>query len=159
MFGVNGGETQFDNEKKRPDLVVLNDWSIGVTGAEGYCSETDLMETRHLLIIELKRGGSTLTRDNVTQATNYIHDFLGCKELTGNPIIKAYVVGEMIADNITTSSKLGENDRAHLIVATYGHLVNTAKRRLFRLRETLNERYEGVPGIELAKRSEKRPLF
>lgn len=159
LFGENAGNAAFDNKKKRPDLVVLSDWSMGVTGTESFNSDTNLLEVRQLLLIELKRGGSTLTRANVTQANDYVHDIMGCKELTGNPYIKAYVVGETIADNIVTSQKLGEPERAHVVVTTFGQLVNTARMRLFRLRDILHDRYDDIPGLELVKKSEQSPLF
>ena len=43
-------------------------------------------------------------------------------------------------------------------VSTYAQLVDTAEKRLFGLRQKLNDRYDDVPGMQLYK-MEPRKLF
>ncbi|KKK70120.1 hypothetical protein LCGC14_2927190, partial [marine sediment metagenome] len=140
----------------RPDLFLLSDSTASVTGAEQFNSDTDLVEMRRILIIELKRGGSSLSRNNRDQAVHYVEDFIGCKELTGTPHIFAFVVGETVSGKVVGRQQVGDN--GHVNVTTFAQLVDTANRRLFNLREKLTERYEGVTGVELAERLRQMEL-
>ena len=156
IFKVDPDEHVFENDKKRPDLFLFSDSTASVTGAEQFNPDTNLLEMRRILIVELKRGGSNLSRDNRDQAVHYVEDFIGCKELTGNPHIFAYVVGETVSGKVVGKHQVGDN--GHVYVTTFSQLVDTAKRRLFNLREKLTERYEGVTGVELAKKLKQMKL-
>ncbi|MCK5231035.1 MAG: hypothetical protein KAR13_12250, partial [Desulfobulbaceae bacterium] len=156
IFKVDPDEHTFENDKKRPDLFLLSDSTASVTGAEQFNTDTELLEMRRILIIELKRGGSNLSRGNRDQAVHYVEDFIGCKELTGNPHIYAYVVGETVSGKIIGKYQVGDN--GHVYVTTFSQLVDTAKRRLFNLREKLTERYEGVTGVELVEKLKQMDL-
>ncbi|GMQ78288.1 MAG: hypothetical protein BMS9Abin02_0789 [Anaerolineae bacterium] len=156
IFKIDSDENYFENDRKRPDLFLLSDSTASVTGAEQFNPDTDLVDMRRILIIELKRGGSSLSRDNRDQAVHYVEDFIGCKELTGNPHIFAFVVGETVSGKVVGKQKVGDN--GHVNVTTYAQLVDTAKRRLFNLREKLTERYAGVTGVELAKKLKQMEL-
>jgi hypothetical protein len=156
IFKVDSDGNTFENDRKRPDLFLLSDSTASVTGAEQFNPDTDLVEMRRILIIELKRGGSSLSRDNRDQAVHYVEDFIGCKELTGNPHIFAFVVGETVSGKVIGKQQVGDN--GHVNVTTYAQLVDTAQRRLFNLREKLTERYAGVTGVELAKKLKQMEL-
>jgi hypothetical protein len=102
----------------------------------------------HLLIVELKRGGFKIGREEFTQASNYVQDFLGSGHLAGTPRINAFVVGHEIDARVQKTMTLG--DRGHIGVYTYAELTSTASHRLFRLKERVTERYEGLSGVTLA---------
>ena len=150
IFKTSVEQDTFHNDRKRPDLFLLTESTAAVTGAEQFNAETNLVEMRRILIIELKRGGSSLSRENRDQAVHYVEDFLGCKELTGNPQIMAFVVGESISEKLASKQQVGDN--GHVCVTTFGQLVDTARRRLFSLREKLSDRYDGIDGIEVVER-------
>lgn len=156
LFKVLSNEEVFSNDRKRPDLVFLSGSTASVTGAEQFNHETNLVELRRILIIELKRGGSSLNRDNRDQAVHYVEDFLGCAELTGNPQIVAFVVGNSISEKLVYKQTVGDN--GYVFVTTFGQLVDTAKRRLFNLREKLSERYDGIDGIEIVEKLKQLEL-
>ncbi len=147
----------FNNVKNRPDLFILGDSTMSVTGTEAFNPETALVELDRILIIELKRGGSNLTRANRDQTVHYVEDFIGCRELTGNPYIFAFAVGGTISGKVVGQQKIGDNN-GQVCVTTYAQLVDTARRRLFNLREKLADRYEGVPGVVLAERLKQLEL-
>jgi len=156
IFKIDSDANTFENDQKRPDLFLLSDSTASVTGAEQFNSDTDLVEMRRILIIELKRGGSSLSRNNRDQAVHYVEDFIGCKELTGTPHIFAFVVGETVSGKVVGKQQVG--DTGHVNVTTFAQLVDTAKRRLFNLQEKLTERYEGVTGVELAEKLRQMEL-
>ena len=143
-------EVLFENDKVRPDLFVLGDSIGSVTGIEQFDLESKLTVIDRILIIELKRGGSNITRENRDQASHYVEDFIQCSELHNIHQITAFVVGHSISGSVVRTQRVGE--KGHLHVTTYSQLVDTARRRLFNLREKLRTRYEDVTGLELVEK-------
>ena len=136
------------NYKKRPDLICLPNSTIGVTGIEDIPSDLGLVKVRKLLLIELKKGGFKIKREERNQAQGYVEDLLS-SNLGVDCQITAYVVGDSIADNLTSPTKIGENGRGTLFVTTFDQLVDTAERRMFGLRQKIASRYDDVPGMDL----------
>lgn len=136
------------NYKKRPDLICLPDSTIGVTGIEDIPADLGLAKVRKLLLIELKKGGFKIKREERNQAQGYVEDLLS-SNLGVDCQITAYVVGDSIADNLTPLTKIGEGGRGALYVTTFDQLVDTAERRMFGLRQKIAARYDDVPGMEL----------
>lgn len=136
------------NYKKRPDLMCLPDSTIGVTGIEDIPADLGLAKVRKLLLIELKKGGFKIKREERNQAQGYVEDLLS-SNLGVDCQITAYVVGDSIADNLTPLTKIGEGGRGTLYVTTFDQLVDTAERRMFGLRQKIAARYDDVPGMEL----------
>lgn len=163
VFGKKIDKTQFMNHKKRPDLVILqNGSSLAVTSTVGFDKQSKLSVVQHVLIIELKRGGFQLGRDERNQAQGYIEDLLGCGSLIGNPYVDAFVVGETISDKLAPTVNIkdkADTERAELHITTYGQLVDTAEKRLFNLRKHLGDRYDDVPGMDLYNRSTAQNLL
>lgn len=67
IFKKRATETTFLNQRKRPDLLVLADSTISSVATE-QMDESGLSTMKHILLVELKRGDSEITRDNVNQA-------------------------------------------------------------------------------------------
>lgn len=139
------------NYKKRPDLICLPQSTMSVTGIEDIPSDLGLVKVRKLLLVELKKGGYKIKRDERNQAQGYVEDLLN-SNLGTDCQITAYVVGDSIADNLTFSTTVGEG-RGILYVTTYDQLVDTAERRMFGLREKIASRYDDIPGMELYAQS------
>ena len=114
------------------------------------------MAVEKILIIELKRGGFTIGKTERNQAQGYVDDFLHSGGLPANVKVFAFIVGDSI-ENI--SDKIDVGDNGHVKVITFASIVDTANRRLFRLRNTLNERYAKVSGIDLSKKVEQMNLL
>lgn len=133
------------NMKKRPDLVILSDnTTISLTGVEDFIGNEGISSTRKILLIELKKGGSNISRNERQQTMNYVEDL---QKLYGNEIqIIAFVVGKKI-DLITKDISVGTYGKVTAV--TYSQLVDTAERRMFGLRNKLCSMYDDVPGMEL----------
>ena len=154
VFKKKIGKEVFNNHKKRPDIVVLNDATASVTGTEVFDNDSGLSTVNKVLIIELKRGKFKLTRDERNQAQGYVEDFVNCGSLIGSPYIEAFVVGESFQEKIQPISTVkNENnvEMGKIRITTFGQLVDTAEKRLFGLRQKLSERYDDMPGMELFK--------
>ena len=146
IFGNDKYYTADANYKKRPDLICLPNSTVGVTGIPEIPSDIGISQVRHLLIIELKRGGFKIDRQERNQAQGYIEDLLH-SNLGNNCKVTGFVVGESIADNI--GHKLQIEDNGILHTTTYSQLVDTAELRMFGLRRVIADRYEDVPGMDL----------
>jgi len=155
VFGKRLPEGAFDNPRRRPDLVVLSDGSsLCAVGCEELAPDSDLVQFRRVLVVELKRGGFRVTRSEVDQATGYAEDLLNCGLIDGMPFVSAWVVGDSVDEHMERVRKIGATpEKARIEVATYGQLVRTASQRLFRLREELAQRYEGMDRQELLSRT------
>ena len=156
LFGRKPNFTKDIKITKRPDIVVLaDDSTISFTGTEDYAQESDLVEISKVLIIELKRGGFELKRDERNQVQGYVEDLYALGY--NNACITAFVVGDTIAAELRQSRKMEiKNDNgpdAKVFVTTFSQLVDTAEKRMFGLRNKLSSMYEDVPGMELYRQT------
>ncbi len=152
VFKKKIGKEVFNNYRKRPDIVVLNDSTASITGTEMFDNETGLSTVNKVLIIELKRGKFKLTREERNQAQGYVEDFVNCGSLIGTPYIEAFVVGESFSEKIQPISTVQNENKVEMgkiRITTFGQLVDTAEKRLFGLRQKLSERYDDIPGMDL----------
>jgi hypothetical protein len=150
VFGKRPVDASFRNPRKRADLIVLADATFSGVAAEVIDDSSGLSTLKDVLLIELKRGDSEISRENVNQACDYVEDLLNSGLLDGKPFFKAFVVGHRIHPKVQPVRQIGENPvLGRVQVTTYGQLVRSAEKRLFRIRERLSERYEGVTGNEL----------
>lgn len=152
VFKKKIGKEVFNNHRKRPDIVVLNNSTASVTGIENFDHDSNLSTLNKILIIELKRGGFNLTRDERNQAQGYVEDFMSCGNIIGNPYIEAFVIGESFSEKIqpiTTVINENKVEMGKIRISTFGQLVDTAEKRLFGLRQKLGDRYDDIPGMDL----------
>ena len=56
--------------------------------------------------------------------------------------------GSRVMDSNDDKKEIGK-----ITIATFSQLVDTAEQRLFRLRKTLSERYDDIPGMDLFQRA------
>ena len=146
----------FNNHRKRPDIVVLPNSTLSVTGTETFEGDSPLSTVNKILLIELKKGGSKLSRKERNQAIGYVEDFLGCGNIIGNPTIEAYVIGKTFSEKVESPTKVGSGERGRISICTFDQLVATAEKRLFGLRNKLSERYDDIPGMELFRQQAKQ---
>lgn len=160
IFGQSVEPGAFLNSTQRPDIVVLADATYSVVGTEGHDS-FDAMLTRiqHVLIIELKKGKSSIGRPEMTQADGYVQDFLQSGAMDGTPLIRAFVVGHQISSKTTKEKLISEDGvvRGKVVATTYGQLTRSASQRLFKLREKIPAKYEQVSGADLMARVMQTP--
>lgn len=150
----NFSDADFINPRKRPDLVVKGDSTYSITGTESY--ENELSSIDKILIVELKRGGFVLQRQERDQIQGYVEELLNSGSIPSNAKIFAFLVGHKIGN--ASDSKVCD-DRGKIKVMTFSGIVDTANRRLFRLRTTLSDRYEKISGIDLQAKTEQLNLL
>lgn len=133
----------FDNPRKRMDLLFLPDSTLSAVATEDIHDETKLATLRRVLLIELKKGGSKIGRDEMVQGEGYVEDILHCGLLDGSPFIDAFVVGRELKERTTAVKTIGAPAQGRVQAVTFGQLIRTANHRLFRIREAVQERYPG----------------
>jgi hypothetical protein len=160
IFGQSAEPGDFLNPTQRPDIVALADATFSIVGTEGYDSfDTMLTRIQNVLIIELKKGESSIGRPEMTQADGYVQDFLQSGAMDGTPLIRAFVVGHRISLKTTKEKLIVEEGvvRGKVVATTYGQLTRSASQRLFKLREKIPARYEQVSGADLMSRVMQLP--
>ncbi len=158
----NTSEAQFINEKNRPDVVILPDkTTCQLTGIESFDpADPTLTQMQHILLIELKKGGFELTRKEVNQADGYVQDIVASGAISGAPYISAWVVGEKVAAGVAKDKALrdGTRDYGRIRATTFGTLIDTANRRLLKLRDVLSDRYDNLSTDSLLDRVLAAPV-
>jgi hypothetical protein len=152
VFGKKIEKNAFNNNKKRPDIVVMGSSTFSITGTADFDNENGLSAIKKILIIELKRGGFKLGREERNQAVGYVEDFMNCGVLIGYPYINAFVVGESFSEKVQPIQSIENENKVEIgkvQICLFSQIVDSSERRLFNLRERLNERYADVTGIEL----------
>lgn len=147
LFKDNSHRNNSTNYKKRPDLICLPNSSISVTAIEDSSTDVSLVQIRKILLIELKKGGFKITRQESFQAQGYVED-LHASNLGQNCDIVAFVVGDSIDSNISRRNTVCEN-KGTIYLTTYDQLIDTAEKRMFNLRQKLASRYDDIPGMNL----------
>ena len=140
------------NYKKRPDIVSLADSTLAITGTEEFSNELELSTITKILIIELKKGGFKIMRQERDQVHGYAEDLIASFPQVR---VNAFIVGDSVGDNIQQRTTIG-NDVGRVYVSTYSQLIDTAEKRLFGLRNKLSSMYDDVPGMELYKQTQLR---
>ena len=128
----------FENPRKRPDLLFLAGSTISATGVEGWADGLTAIE--QILLLELKRGGSTIGRAEMNQAQEYVEELVSSGDIAGAPRIVAFVVGARVDNDKAlkrTIKDRNEVDRGVVTACTFDRLVSTAGQRLFRLRDVV----------------------
>jgi hypothetical protein len=160
VFGSRKADTTFKNPRRRPDLVILTDATLSLTGTASFNGTDHLASLRDVLLIELKKGHSTIGRDEMHQAEGYIEDLISNGALASRPYFHAYVVGHEIASATTRTKDLrgeGHEVFARIQATTYSQLTDTANRRLLNLKERIPSRYEEVSGYDLVQKIMGQP--
>ncbi|MGI4751849.1 MAG: ATP-binding protein [Janthinobacterium lividum] len=158
VFGKKIEKNIFNNNRKRPDIVVMGNSTFSITGTTDFDHENGLSAVKKILIIELKRGGFKLGREERNQAVGYVEDFMNCGILIGNPYINAFVVGETFSEKVQPIQSIENANKVEIgkvQICLFSQIVDSSERRLFNLRERLNERYADATGIELFNQQQR----
>lgn len=142
------------NPRKRPDIVCLKTSTLKAVCTDRADNDAGgVMKPDQILIIELKRGGFTIEAQEVSQAEHYVRQIKKSAVLHKSAEITAFVVGATIGD--VDCDKESTSGKIHVV--TYGQLVETASKKLFRLREQLKEHYDGFDDKSLVEKALAEP--
>jgi hypothetical protein len=148
VFSISTSYDDYPNWRNRPDLLMLADSTLSAVGLEDI-DDQGLVETRKVLLLELKKGDSTIGRREMNQAEKYVDEIRGCGHIAGAFFTDCFVIGDKIDASITLNKSLRglENiEHSRIRGICYATLTQTAGKRLFKLKERLESRYSNVTG-------------
>lgn len=124
--------TTVENPSNRPDFVILPNSSIGIYGSDRYNEEGNIVGLSKILILELKRGGSTITKRESRQAEDYALAIQKSGKLDNNTKIICYVLGSQVDCQKSTSG-----DNIEIVPYPYSTILRQANSRTFNLMERI----------------------
>ena len=125
-----GKKAKFDSN--RPDIVLLPESSIGAYSADKFTEgQPDGFEK--IVIIELKRGGSTINEKEKDQAKNYAIDLQNGGRIGDVSKIECYVIGSKV--NPKSKGKTRSEPIIDVYPLAYDILLHNAEVRLFNLKD------------------------
>lgn len=146
--------SEIANPRKRPDIVCLKTSTLKAVCTDRIDNDANgVMKPDQVLIVELKRGGFTIEANEVSQAEHYVRQIKKSAVLHKSAEITAFVVGATIGD--VDCDKSSASGKIHVV--TYGQLVETASKKLFRLREQLKEHYDEFGDKSLVEKALEEP--
>lgn len=142
LLGVE--EYASENNKKRPDFVVLDNSTIGTFSSYSYEEDSNVIDGfDEILIIELKKGGSNIGSNEMDQAVKYAKEIKKHGNVTNNTKIIAYVLGHTISPDEQEPRIQGN---ISIYAKQYQLIVKTAKDRTFDLINKIKE-VKGITDI------------
>jgi hypothetical protein len=167
VFSAHTVPESYQNWRKRPDLLMLADSTLGAVGLEEVDHQNGLVQTKKILLLELKKGASTIGGDELYQAEKYIQQIRNSGCIQGNFYIHSYVIGHRVDNSAGLEKTLSANDLDYARVhgSCFSTLTQTASHRLFKLKERLEDRYNTASTnnhskilAELLKKPVQQPL-
>jgi hypothetical protein len=146
VFKVQSKPEDFPNWRKRPDLLLLADSTISAVALEEIDSRDGLAGIRKVLLLELKKGDSKIGSEELHQAEGYVDAIRNSGCITGAFFTQSFVLGNRVDMNVTLEKSLSANGVQHAAIkgVCYSTLTQTATKRLFKLKERLEDRYAAV---------------
>lgn len=135
QHGMQLDHTKLTNPRKRPDFVVVpNQLSLGAY----YCNHYDTDDGEpdgfdKVLIVELKRGGSTINIKERRQAEDYANEIINCGKIQTFTKIVCYVLGSEIRTDRM------ESGNVTVIPISFTAVLNKAHSRTFNLLKKIQE--------------------
>ncbi|MDE5488082.1 ATP-binding protein [Elizabethkingia meningoseptica] len=161
VFGKKIDRGIFNNYKKRPDIVVMGDSTFSINCTDDVDTDSGISSIKKILIIELKRGGFKIGRDERNQAVTYVEDFMSCGTIIGNPYINAFVVGESFSEKIQPIQTIKNDNQVEMgkvQICLFSQIVDSSERRLFNLRSKLSERYSEFTDSDILTKQTKAAI-
>lgn len=123
-----------EGPRRRPDIIALANASMGVYSSYDYDSKGELCGYNKILIIELKRGGSTISDTEIRQAEDYAIAIKKSGKSSVNAKIVCFVLGSKV--DCEPSRK---GDTIEVTPRSYDMVLNLASARTFNLMEKIKE--------------------
>jgi len=149
------GEFLVDNPAKRPDFIVLPDTSIGIYASDKYDDDQQIVGFSRIIIVELKKGGFTITLEEKSQALNYARALRKSGKVDQNTKITCYVLGSSISPEDNEKMTDGETE---IYPRRYNSILRQANARTFNLLQRL-ENSEKIKEFREETNKELQEIF
>ena len=146
VFKVQSTPANYLNWRKRPDLLLLADSTLSALALEEFDLNGGLTGIRKILLLELKKGDSQIGGKELGQAEEYIDAIRGSGCIPGSFFTQCFVLGSRVNMKASLEKTLSSEGVVHASIrgVCYSTLTQTATKRLFKLKERLEDRYAAV---------------
>lgn len=134
--------------KIRPDFAILPDSTIGFYSYPKFDDDGGIIGIDKLTIVELKKPGVPIGREEKNQAWKYVKELLQ-KGLLENTRVTCFVLGDTL-DQYDSSPSKEHYDMVTIIPMCYDTVVARAKSRLLKL----HDKVKAVPFLEKVRINE-----
>jgi len=135
---IGDNEIQAKNPRNRPDFIALADSSIGIYSHDSFDERGEVKGLGKVLIVELKKGGFEIGRDEMRQAGNYANELRKSGKCKG-AMINAFVLGTTISQDAKDIIREGEPTHTIIESETYSTTLRKAHARTFNLLEKIEK--------------------
>lgn len=122
--------------RKRPDIVALPDSTISIYSADSFDERSEVNGIAKVLIVELKRGGFTITRNERRQAQDYASELRKSGKIGRSTSIVGFVLGAQIDNDAIDPVKEGETT---IHPCPYNVILRQAHARTFNLQQKISQ--------------------
>ena len=128
------GGTTLELPRERTDIVAVPDGSLSVHSRDSYDDEAEVDGIGKVLIVELKKGGFTITDKEINQAKGYAKELRKAHSIKTETQIVAFVLGEACGDDAIDDEKVGE---ITIKPRRYDIIIKRAHARMFNLQRQI----------------------
>ena len=130
------GSVVIENERKRPDFVILPDSSLGVYSCDKFDDNHEPNDFNKVVIVELKRAGVVIETSQKDQALLYARALRKSKKVSLDTPILAYVLGSEVSPDANVDFNEGP---IRIIPCRYNIVLSKAHARTFNLIRKIEE--------------------
>ena len=135
--GMVGNVAEQNNDtRRRPDIVALPNASLSIFTRDGFDEQHEVDGIDKVLIVELKRGGFNVTREERRQAEDYAMAIQASGKVKANADIICYVLGTTVAPDVQVD---WGSENIKVRARTYSTILRQAEARTFHLRRKIEE--------------------
>jgi hypothetical protein len=124
------GDAVLTTPRKRPDFVALPKSSIGIYSADAFDKNHEVCGIADVVIVELKKGGFTITNEEKDQAMHYAREIRKSGKVGKTTNIICYVLGSNIDSEVEEETKEGNTV---IYPRPYSTILKQAHARTFHL--------------------------
>jgi len=124
--------------RTRPDIVAIPTGFILPFTLDGYDQNCEVGGIDKLLLVEIKKGGFTITQEDVNQASRYVRTLRKNGFLRPEATVSAYILGYDVSDEVGDSDiSTGGFQKDRYFPKPYAEIVRKAHGRMFHLARKL----------------------
>jgi len=128
--------TALPDPRRRPDIVALPNSTISIYSRDAFDDESEVSGIAKVLIVELKKGGFTITRAEKQQAADYANAIRRSGKVERTTEFVGFVLGTKIADDAHESLREGNTT---IFARAYSTVLQQANARTFNLLQQIRK--------------------
>jgi len=130
------GGTKQETSSDRADIVALADGSLSVHARDSYDDDGEVDGIGKVLIVELKKGGFTITDKEINQAKSYAKEIRKANNVRGDTEIIAFVMGSVCGEDARDDETVGV---ISIRPRRYDVVLKRAHARMFNLQRQIKQ--------------------